>query len=153
MSNALEALSPELVLVSPDLAQRARAELPDRPWEAFVPAQPVASALPLRLAPRAPAVAVPVPVASPAAVAAPIRSRRRFRPPLGLMLLLGFVGLVLAGSLLPARDAPTLDPPPVTPRAKAPTPPAVQRPAVHVIRPARAVRPQLPTRRAEQIVR
>jgi len=31
-------ISPELVLVSPELAERARAELPDRPWELFVPA-------------------------------------------------------------------------------------------------------------------
>jgi hypothetical protein len=36
MASRLE-LSPELVLVSPDLAEIARAALPDRPWEAFIP--------------------------------------------------------------------------------------------------------------------
>lgn len=37
MDSRLEPISPELVLVSPDLAARARALLPDRPWEAFLP--------------------------------------------------------------------------------------------------------------------
>ena len=41
-------ISPELVLVSPDLAGRARAALPDRPWETFVPR------LSARAAPTAP---------------------------------------------------------------------------------------------------
>ena len=34
---ALEPLSPELVLVSPELREQALAALPDRPWEAFAP--------------------------------------------------------------------------------------------------------------------
>ena len=36
----LETISPELALVDPDMAVRARALLPDRPWEAFVPPEP-----------------------------------------------------------------------------------------------------------------
>jgi hypothetical protein len=152
MSYALEALSPELVLVSPDLARQARAQLPDRPWEAFVPVHPVALGVPLRLAAAPASATVPAPVAAPAA-AAPTRSRGRFRPPLGLTLLLGFVAIVLAGSLLPARDAPTLGPPPVAPSPKAPTPPAGRRPAVHVVRPTRAVRPKPSVPRPARIVR
>jgi hypothetical protein len=36
-----EPISPELVLVSPELAERVRAELPERPWEAFASAPAV----------------------------------------------------------------------------------------------------------------
>lgn len=39
-------------------------------------------------------------------------SRRRHRVPVGPILLLGFVGLIVVGSVLPTRDAPRLGPPP-----------------------------------------
>lgn len=42
--STLEILSPELALVSPELGERARAALPDRPWELFAP--PVEGAAP-----------------------------------------------------------------------------------------------------------
>ena len=107
-----EPISPELVLVSPELAAMARAALPDRPWEAFLPAADKALAL------RMPAT---LPDSSVAAVAADAvvdmshaRSRKRPRVPVGLMLLVAFAGLVAAGSVLPVRDAPTLGPLPAS---------------------------------------
>jgi hypothetical protein len=45
------AVSPELVLVDPDLAARARAALPDHPWPAPVPIEPSPPALPPSRAP------------------------------------------------------------------------------------------------------
>jgi hypothetical protein len=102
-ADARRMLSPELALVSPELAEQARAELPDRPWEAFAPPPP--PVLVLRPA--------------PAAAAAPQRRwpRRRRRMPIRRALLgLGLLALLVAG-FLPASDSPTLDP--------APTPPAV----------------------------
>jgi hypothetical protein len=104
-----EPISPELALVSPELAAIARAGLPDRPWEAFF--EPVAEVTPL----RPPAVVSSLAVVRPAVAAPaepPSASRRRPRIPVGLLLLAAFVGLVVAGSVLPVRDAPTLGPPP-----------------------------------------
>jgi hypothetical protein len=104
-----EPISPELALVSPELAVIARAGLPDRPWEAFF--HPVAEITPL----RPPAVVGSLLVTPPSLVAPaepPSASRRRPRIPVGLLLLAAFVGLVVAGSVLPVRDAPTLGPPP-----------------------------------------
>jgi hypothetical protein len=102
MAYAVEPISPELALVSPELASSARVELPDRPWEAFLPSIRL-PAIPLAEVKPAPARAV-----QPVAME---RRRRRFRPPIGLMLLLAFAGVVVAGSVLPVRDAPTLGPP------------------------------------------
>lgn len=105
-----EPISPELALVSPELAAIARAGLPDRPWEAFF--QPVAEVAPL----RPPAAVVPVVVAPTQSRVAPAEPegapRRRPRIPVGLLLLVAFAGLLVAGSVLPVRDAPTLGPPP-----------------------------------------
>ena len=105
-----EPISPELALVSPELAAIARAGLPDRPWEAFF--QPVAEGAPL----RPPAAVVPVVVAPTPSRVAPAElehaGRRRPRIPVGLLLLVAFAGLLVAGSVLPVRDAPTLGPPP-----------------------------------------
>ncbi len=115
MSSFTEPISPELVLVSPELAAIARAALPDRPWEAFLPAADPADNEVARLRPpaakqRSSSAAEPVPDAE--AVASRRASRRRPRVPVGLILLAAFAGLVIAGSVLPVRDAPTLGPPP-----------------------------------------
>ena len=95
-----DTLSPELALVCPELAARARAALPARPWETFAPPQPR-----LRLvaaAPPAPQPDVVVPV-----IAAE-HSSARWRPRGGTVVLaLVAVALVVTG-LLPARDAPRL---------------------------------------------
>jgi len=99
---ATEPISPELALVSPELAEAARARLPDRPWEAFLSA--AAAVVPL----RPPAAAE----SSVEAVEAPVVGHRRSPVPIGLILLVAFVGVVAAGSVLPVRDAPTLGPPP-----------------------------------------
>ena len=107
MSSFTEPISPELALVSPELAAAARATLPDRPWEVFFVPTPEVVQL------RPPVIAQPAAAAPSAEVVEPRRpSRRRPRVPVGLMLLVAFVGLVAAGSVLPARDAPTLGPPP-----------------------------------------
>jgi hypothetical protein len=60
--NTGEPLSPELVLVAPELADQARALLPDRPWEAFVAPQPYST----------PVWKTPVGAAPVAATAAPV---------------------------------------------------------------------------------
>jgi len=80
--------------VCPELAARARAALPDRPWEAFVPRVPVA--LPEEPAAPAPSHSSVVRIVSlvPAA------------------LLLAFAALLIAGSLPSFGDRPSLAPPP-----------------------------------------
>lgn len=126
-----EPISPELVLVSPELAAVARAALPDRPWEQFLPPPALV---------RPPAVVVPLRVSLPTEARdqatthrptthRPTMKRRRPRVPIGLVLLLAFAGLVVAGSVLPARDEPTLGPLPARASrvATAPSAPAEQR--------------------------
>ena len=94
-----DALSPELALVCPELAARARAALPARPWETFAPQQP------LRLVAAAPQPPQP-PDEVPVIAAG--RSSVRWRPRGGsVVIALVAVALVVTG-LLPARDAPTL---------------------------------------------
>ena len=143
-----EPISPELALVSPELAAIARAGLPDRPWEAFLPRREPAGdsaadpAVDEASRLRPPATAQPpIPPAEAEAAAVVVASRgsSRGRPrvPVGLVLLAAFAGLVIAGSVLPVRDAPTLgppsaqanglsvpqDPPATTPGVQAPTTP------------------------------
>ena len=133
-----EPLSPELALVSPELAVAARAALADRPWEAFLP--PAGQVVPLRPPVGVPESSVPAVEADVDAVAvgsvshAP--SRQRPRVPIGLVLLAAFIGLVVVGSVLPVRDAPTLGPP----LAQAgTTPPAAAQPEPVTVVPAPAI--------------
>ena len=88
------AVSPELVLVSPELAARERAALPERPWETFTP--PACVARPI----------VPLPAAAPVA---PRRAERAlaFFP---VVVLVAFVALLLVGSLPGMTQRPTLGP-------------------------------------------
>jgi hypothetical protein len=90
-------ISPELVLVSPELAEQARAALPDRPWELFVPSPP-AEVVPLA-----------VPVAAPAHQ--PSRAARILAYSPGI-LLLAFVLVIAVGSLPWLGDRPSLEPAP-----------------------------------------
>ena len=145
-----EPLSPELALVSPELAVAARAALADRPWEAFLPL--AAEVAPLRPPAGVPDSSVAVAEADVDAVAvgsvshAP--SRHRPRVPIGLVLLAAFVGLLVAGSVLPVRDAPTLGPPLAqagTTPATAPKPAAVAPAPAIVIAPGRDPAPPLAT--------
>ena len=106
-------ISPELVLVDPALAELARAALPDRPWEAFLPPPPPA----LPAAPAPPAVAArpavppplgdsppparrPAPVVEPVAAApAPPANRRTARRILnGAFAVAAIVGIAHLGA-------------------------------------------------------
>lgn len=88
-------ISPELALVCPDIAERARASLPDRPWEVFVPLRSPIE----RIGP------------APGAVAAERTWPRRVSAALPLVVLMGFVALLIVGSLPGLSQAPTLGPP------------------------------------------
>ena len=83
-----ERMSPELVLVSPDLAGSARASLSDCPWEAFLPQQPPPAAVVVAPEPR--------------------RVRRMVRRALPFAWIATFLAAVVVGSILPVRDGPTL---------------------------------------------
>jgi hypothetical protein len=106
-------LTPELVLVSPDLAEGARAALPDRPWEAFLPV--------LRPAVyRAPPIVAPAP-AEPSWAG-------RLIAALPMLLLVAFTAVIVVGTLPWLSDKPTLGPPaPALPTAtfKAPSLPTI----------------------------
>jgi hypothetical protein len=116
MSGA-EPISPELALVSPELAAEARRTLPDRPWEAFAPPRPAAPVEQpvLRLAPLPVAVPEPAPAERP---------RRRVVTP-SRVVTAALLGLLVVTGFLPPRNAPRLvaaDPVPVAAAAPA-TPP------------------------------
>jgi hypothetical protein len=98
--------SPELVLVSPELAARARALLPDRPWEAFAPPWLVAQA-----GRAAPAGAYDAHATWPA----------RLTAAFPIALLVAFLALLVIGSLPGLGDRPTLGPP--APAQQAPASP------------------------------
>jgi hypothetical protein len=99
--------SPELALVCPDLASRARAELPDRPWEVFVPV-------------RGPVERIGPPPRSVAAAGSGYLWVERVSSAFPLVMLAAFVALLIIGSLPGLSKGPTLGPPVVT----KPTPPA-----------------------------
>jgi outer membrane biosynthesis protein TonB len=100
---AREPISPELVLVDPELAAGARAALPDHPWPAPVPIDP--SLLPGR-GRQFPAAAI-----------------------LGQFgFLAAFILVIFVLSVVPSVDRPTLaaqggEPPPATPRTSQPAAP------------------------------
>jgi hypothetical protein len=94
MSPASE-ISPELVLVCPELAARARAAMPDRPWEVFVPR---------RVEPLLPA---PVAVEPAPPVSQPWLRAISLVP---AALLVGFATLLLVGSISSFGERPSLAP-------------------------------------------
>ena len=100
-------LSPELVLVSPELGRVARASLPDRPWEIFVPS--VLSPPPTTARAQGQGVAPPAREVG----STPISGRPSRKPSLLVvhrLVVVAFAALLVLGSILPVRDAPTLTP-------------------------------------------
>lgn len=116
LTDLMGPLSPELVLVSPELAKLAKALLPDRPWEQFAPPrarldalQPPAPSLPV--VPRSSLVLVSAPSSAPDCEPAlrPTTSRSVLRrPSVGLVAWAVFGTLVLVSTLPIVRDAPSL---------------------------------------------
>lgn len=104
-------ISPELVLVCPELGEQARAALSDRPWEMFVP--------------RLPARPIPIGVAPSTQNARSWSGRLASAFP--AVLIAGFVAVVVVGSLPWIGERPTLGPPPArlqpTPAVTTPTVP------------------------------
>ena len=119
---ALKPLSPELALVSPELAEEARAKLPERPWEKFTQL-PEAEAASRRDGAAGPAARPGSPAAAPRS---PPR-RRLPRVPVSTLVLIGLTVFMAITGALPARDAPSLLPAPpkakpAGPRAAGPAP-------------------------------
>jgi hypothetical protein len=89
-------ISPELALVTPDLAERARALLPDRPWERFLPPGPLEI----------------VPIGGPPGAATPGGGRPHLVAYVPGLLLLALAVVIAIGSLSWFGDRPRLEPPP-----------------------------------------
>jgi hypothetical protein len=96
---AMELLSPELALVDPELAARARASLPNRPWPAS----------------RRAIVAAPAPTAVPAPAPSEHAYPRRAYPVWARVtaaLWLVVIGILIGGAAIPhAQDRPRVVPP------------------------------------------
>ena len=98
-------ISPELVLVCPELGAQARAAMPDRPWEAFLPG------LREQVVAPAPSTVMPTPT--------------KPKPPRWLRvvslvpaaLLVAFAALLLVGSISSFGKRPSLAPAPRHPGA------------------------------------
>jgi hypothetical protein len=86
-------LSPELVLVSPELRVTALAALPERPWEVFLPPPPPPETL---VVPKPRPVVVEAPILPPVAAQAPKSNRARYVALLAAGLMAGFVAAQLA---------------------------------------------------------
>lgn len=92
-----EPLSPELVLVDPDLGARARAALPDRAVAAARPSWPAPAALP-----------VETPPSQPPESARPYPFWARVTAALWLLV----IGILIGGAAIPhAQDSPRVVPP------------------------------------------
>jgi hypothetical protein len=138
-SSGVEPISPELVLVDPELARSAREALPDRPWEAVAPP-------PRWVPPPAPVVApakAPVaeaPVALPGRERALLWSRRAATAAVSLAALAAFVA-ASAGAFTDPDDRPYLAPLEVEAvkptETVAPTAPPRTSPAAAPARPSR----------------
>jgi hypothetical protein len=129
---AVDPVSPELVLVSPELAERQRAALPERPWESFASAQPV-----LR-PPRLPELAAPlgqttVPLTTPAP--APTSRGSQVASAVPIVLMAGFIAVIVVGSLPWVGERPTLGPRPSPAPPRTTTQPALQGRTVPVVVP------------------
>jgi hypothetical protein len=98
---AREPISPELVLVSPELAEYARAQLPDRAPSIFGERNgadaPMTATAPLKVVPARTPAAVPHPV-----TASPAPRRGRVRPK-AVLLAVFLSGLLVAGVLVGLR--------------------------------------------------
>ena len=106
-------VSPELVLVAPELADEARAALPDRPWEQFAPPATLRRPRPDAAA----GAATPPPSEAPAHDSIVVRVAAL----LPLALLTVFVIVIVLGSLPLFGQRPTLGPPPAPPPPAATT--------------------------------
>src|SRR5262245_29500236 len=117
-----EPLSPELALVSPELAERARALLSDRPWEQFAPPRPPEPERPpQRLRPparpaewvlveEAPRVEAVAPTPAPQDAWTSRKPRRPTRGHLGTVLAAAVVlGVLVIGSLPIVPNGPVLE--------------------------------------------
>jgi hypothetical protein len=126
---AVDPVSPELVLVSPELAERQRAALPDRPWESFASAQQV-----LR-PPRLPELAAALSQTTAPPTPAPTSKGSQIASAVPIVLMAGFIAVIVVGSLPWVGERPTLGPRPSPAPPRTTTQPALQGRTVPVVVP------------------